>query len=280
MTDIITSVTNQKIKRLVSLRQKARSRRSERAFIIEGTRLFLDTPERYIREIYITRECEQHLKGAQTEEARRFAAKRKQLEKEGVFFTYVTEEVLAKASDIRTPQGILCVVRMPQYEREDLLGRESAPLILIAENIQDPGNLGTMFRTAEAAGVTGLLLSADTVDVFNPKTVRSTMSSIFRLPFYISRDLASDLVWMKEQGIQLFAACLDAQHNYDETSYQGGTAFLIGNEGSGLTTASMEAADEKIIIPMEGRIESLNAAVSSGILLYEAYRQRRSAGKR
>lgn len=280
MTETITSVTNQKIKRLVTLRQKARMRRSEEAFIIEGTRLFLDTPETFIREIYYTRELERRMEDAAPEEAGRFAGKLERLEERGVFRALVTEEVLSKASDIRTPQGILCVVRMPRYERKDLLARERAPLILAAENIQDPGNLGTMFRTAEAAGATGILLSADTVDVFNPKTVRSTMSSIFRLPFYISKDLVSDLALLKRKGLRLFAACPDAEHAYDETSYLGGSVFLIGNEGSGLTQPSIAAADEKITIPMEGRIESLNAAVSSGILLYEAYRQRRSAMKK
>ena len=150
------------------------------------------------------------------------------------------------------------------------------PLLLILEDIQDPGNLGTMFRTAEAAGATGILMSRGTVDVFNPKTVRSTMSSIFRMPFVVEEDFHGALRRLQEEGIRLFAACLDGSRSYERADCRGACGFLIGNEGNGLTKETIRIADERIHIPMEGRIESLNAAMSAGILLYEAARQRHS----
>ena len=176
--------------------------------------------------------------------------------------TVVTEEIMRKVSDTETPQGVMCVAQMPSYQKEDLLGRgtgNKTPLLLILENIQDPGNLGTMMRTAEAAGVTGVLLSKDTVDLFNPKTVRATMSAIFRVPFLYTDDLNGAIP-------------------YDEADCNGPCAFLIGNEGNGLTDEAADAASCRVHIPMEGRIESLNAAMAAGILMFEASRQRRHGG--
>jgi TrmH family RNA methyltransferase len=163
MTGKITSATNARVKRLISLRKKAKQRREEQVFLIEGERLFSDTPREYIREVYVT---EEYLKDRPVADM-------------PAGCTVVTEEIMRKVSDTETPQGVMCVAQMPSYQKEDLLGRgtgNKTPLLLILENIQDPGNLGTMMRTAEAAGVTGVLLSKDTVDLFNPKTVRATMS--------------------------------------------------------------------------------------------------------
>ena len=187
---------------------------------------------------------------------------------------------MAKAADTISPQGILAVARQPQYILQDLLGERSsredgrAPLLLILEDIQDPGNLGTMFRTAEAAGVTGILMSRGTVDVFNPKTVRSTMSSVFRMPFVVTEDFHGALRGLQEKGIRIYAACLQESRSYDRETYLGPCGFLIGNEGNGLTEETIRLADARIHIPMEGSIESLNAAMSAGILMYEALRQR------
>ena len=148
MTGKITSATNARVKRLISLRKKAKQRREEQVFLIEGERLFSDTPREYIREVYVT---EEYLKDRPVADM-------------PAGCTVVTEEIMRKVSDTETPQGVMCVAQMPSYQKEDLLGRSAkaeagkAPLLLILENIQDPGNLGTMMRTAEAAGVTGVLL--------------------------------------------------------------------------------------------------------------------------
>ena len=262
MPDKITSMTNPRIRRLVELRKKAKLRRETGLFIIEGTRLCMDTPERFLEEVYVTEEWLRTAVPADAEKIQRFRP------------VVLAEEVMAKAADTGTPQGILCAARMPVWTREDLL-RGPAPLLLILEDVRDPGNLGTIFRTAEAAGATGILMSRGTVDLFNPKVVRATMSAIFRMPFVVSEDLIRDLGDLRERGIVSYAAHLRGKRPYDELPLTQGTAFLIGNEANGLSDALTEAASEKIIIPMAGGAESLNAAMAAGILLFEASRQRR-----
>lgn len=147
--------------------------------------------------------------------------------------------------------------------------------LLVLDNIQDPGNLGTIFRTAEAAGVTGVFLSRDCADIYNPKTVRSTMGAIFRQPFVYVEDLPGAISRMKEKGICVFAAHLQGERSYDREDYRKKTAFLVGNEGNGLRREVEEMADVRVRIPMAGRAESLNAAIAAGVLMFEVARQRR-----
>ena len=258
MVEKITSATNVRVKRLAALCKKARLRREEQVFLLEGERLYADTPPAFLKEVFMTEEFLKDKLGGKAPEN----------------CTILTQEIMRKVSDTETPQGVLCVAKMPQYRMKDLLGGN--PLLLILENIQDPGNLGTMMRTAEAAGATGVLMSRDTVDLFNPKTVRATMSAIFRVPFLYTSDLIGAMRVLKEiNGVKIFAAHLKASSPYDEINYTGPCAFLIGNEGNGLTDAAADAADARIHIPMKGQIESLNAAMAAGILMFEASRQRR-----
>ena len=258
MIEKITSAANARVKRLAALCKKARLRKEEQVFLLEGERLYADTPAKFLKEIYMTEDfLQDKLSGKAPENC-----------------TILTQEIMRKVSDTETPQGVLCVAKMPRYRMEDLLGE--TPLLLILENIQDPGNLGTMMRTAEAAGATGVLMSRDTVDLFNPKTVRATMSAIFRVPFLYTDDLVGEMRSLREDlGIRIYAAHLKASSPYDEVNYTGPSAFLIGNEGNGLTDAAAGTADARIHIPMKGQIESLNAAMAAGILMFEASRQRR-----
>ena len=293
MPDIITSASNPRIRRLVELQKKAKLRRETGLFVIEGVRLCADTPAKYIKEVYVT---ENRMHSASEKENR--------ILKEHPV-TIVSEEVMAKAAQTTTPQGILCVAKMPVYSREKMLRSAAAdpahgsaadpaavpahdsavdpaavhgnpPLLLVLEDIQDPGNLGTIFRTAEAAGATGIVMSRGTVDIFHPKVVRATMSAVFRMPFYISNDLCAEISAFRERGIRSYAAHLGGKRAYDELPLSKGCAFLIGNEGNGLSEELTAQADEKIIIPMAGGAESLNAAMAAGILLFEAARQRRT----
>lgn len=178
-------------------------------------------------------------------------------------------------SDTKTPQGILCVVRRVEKKLGEISGGKN-PLLLILDNIQDPGNLGTIIRTAEAAGITGVIMSADCVDIYNPKTIRSTMGSVFRVPFVYVRELAKTIRGLQEEGIFFYAAHLAGSSAYDEVSYRGKSAFLIGNEGNGLREEIAQCADMYIRIPMHGQVESLNAAAASAVLMFEAARQRRN----
>ena len=130
-----------------------------------------------------------------------------------------------------------------------------------------------MFRTGEGAGLSGIIMSRETVDLFAPKTVRATMGSIYRMPFYVTEDLHSTLGALRDAGVHTFAAHLRGEKYYDELDFTGATAFLIGNEGNGLRKETADLADTYLKIPMEGQLESLNAAMAAGILMYEAHRQ-------
>jgi TrmH family RNA methyltransferase len=191
---------------------------------------------------------------------------------EGCGYELVSDAVFKNISDTQTPQGILCLVKMPHYELSELLAEDRTSL-LVLESIQDPGNLGTMLRTGEGAGITGVIMNRTTVDLFNPKTIRSTMGSIYRVPFYISDNLPDTVQEIKRAGVSVYAAHLKGQKSYDEPDYRKATAFLIGNEGNGLSDELADLADCYIRIPMEGQVESLNAAVSASILMYEVHRQ-------
>lgn len=261
---MITSAQNEKIKHAAALQQKAKLRKEESLFVVEGGRLFLEAPISLIREVYVT---EAFLKCADENV-------KEKMEHTG--YEEVSEQVFLKISDTKTPQGILAVLAQQTHEREELLGGgENAPLLLLLENIQDPGNLGTILRTAEGAGATGVILSPGCADLYQPKVVRSTMGSLFRVPFYRSGDLQQEIRFLQEHKVRVYAAYLEGSERYDAVSYREGSAFVIGNEGNGLTKETAAAADARVRIPMAGKLESLNAAVSAALLTYEAARQRR-----
>lgn len=267
---MISSLTNPRIKHLVELQTKSRTRNKEELFVIEGIKLFLEATENLINEVYIDEvtytkmeECSKDAPSTNLGEAFRKLLK---LKKNGVFTEIVTTDVFKKASDTQTPQGIIAVVKMLTYTSRDILGGN----ILVLEDIQDPGNLGTMIRTAEGAGVTGLLMSRGTVDIFNPKTIRSTMGSLFRVPFVYSDDLKASIDELKAAGVKVYAAHLKGKKFYDEIDYSGKSAFLIGNEGNGLSDEIADKADMYIKIPMEGKLESLNASIAAALLMYQA----------
>ena len=292
---MITSTSNQKVKELIRLKEKSRIREEEKLFLAEGPRMAEEIPMEWIDCLYVSESYEKKC-GEQT------AA----YKKAGVRTETLSDEVFARVSDTKTPQGVLAAVHMPEYSFADILGVKKAaahthvqrafmqdpfeghfaardgaagrarlPLVLVLDNLQDPGNMGTVFRSAEAAGASGILMSKDCVDVYNPKVIRSTMGAIFRLPFYRVEDLPGAVMELKAGGLRVYAAHLEGRRTYDGEDYRRGCAFMIGNEGNGLRQEVAECADCRIRIPMEGCTESLNAAVAASILLFEAARQRR-----
>ena len=292
---MITSTSNQKVKELIRLKEKSRIREEEKLFLAEGPRMAEEIPMEWIECLYVSESYEKKC-GEQT------AA----YKKAGVRTETLSDEVFARVSDTKTPQGVLAAVHMPEYSFADILGVKKAaahthvqrafmqdpfeghfaardgaagrarlPLVLVLDNLQDPGNMGTVFRSAEAAGASGILMSKDCVDVYNPKVIRSTMGAIFRLPLYRAEDLPGAVMELKDGGLRVYAAHLEGRRTYDGEDYRRGCAFLIGNEGNGLRQEVAECADCRIRIPMEGCTESLNAAVAASILLFEAARQRR-----
>ena len=261
---MISSHSNPKVKQVAQWQTNSGKRREEGVFLAEGFKMCEEAPERDVREIYITQEA--------LEKSGTQPALREKLERIG--YETVSSEVFRKMSDTRTPQGILCVVKRQETDLERLLAAEN-PLLIVLEDLQDPGNLGTIVRTGEGAGVTGIVMSARTVDIYNPKTIRATMGSIYRVPFVCAENLCGAVERMREKGIRVYAAHLAGENYYDNLNFRQGTAFLIGNEGNGLSRELTERADSLLKIPMEGSVESLNAAVSAALMMYEARRQRK-----
>lgn len=261
---MITSTSNAKVKRLVSLKKKRKLRDSEKVFLIEGLRMFRETPSDSLLEIYAT----------QAFMEREGQSVRKKAGGFGITPELLSDSVFEYVSDTKTPQGILCVVRQMEMSLEKVTDEDN-PLLLALDNIQDPGNLGTIIRTAEGAGITGIIMGGDCVDIYNPKVIRSTMGSVYRMPFVYVQDLAETIRKLQQKEICFFAAHLEGSCTYDKVCYQGKSAFLIGNEGNGLKREIAECADQYIKIPMCGQVESLNAAVAASVLMFEAARQRR-----
>ncbi len=262
---MITSLHNKDIKAAAALSAKKKERDRQGLFVVEGPKMFGEAPVERISRVYVAQSA-----AAQMYE--QYGAKLS-----GLPCETVSDEVFAKMSDTKTPQGILCLVRQQHYYIEEIL-RDSVKkqmLFIMLEDIQDPGNLGTIFRTAEAAGADGVIMNSSTVDIYNPKTIRSTMGSVYRVPFFYVESLSSIIIRLREEGVSVYAAHLGGKDAYDDCSYQKSTAFLIGNEASGLREETAACADALIRIPMEGKVESLNAAVASSVLLFEASRQRR-----
>ena len=162
------------------------------------------------------------------------------------------------------------------YEIDEILG--STNYLLIMDSIQDPGNLGTMIRTADAAGFTGMIISKGCVDVYNPKVLRSTMGSIFRMPLCFTDKLENVLENIKLKGIRVYASHLSAKESCYEINMTNNIAIIIGNEANGISNEILPYADKLIKIPMYGRTESLNASIAAGILMFECVRQRMANG--
>ena len=221
---MITSSSNAQVKQMIQLNKKARERRKQDVFLVEGLRMFREVPRERLVKTYVS---ESFLEDPEH-----------QVLLQGIPYEVVKDSVFAQMSDTLTPQGVLTVVRQYHYTMEELMGEKDHPLFLVLEDLQDPGNMGTIFRTAEGAGVDGIFMSANCVDIYNPKTIRSTMGSIYRVPFVIAPDLQDVFAWFKKQRVRSYAAHLKGKGWYDEKSYTDGTAFLIGNEGNGLTDAT------------------------------------------
>ncbi|HEY0759015.1 MAG TPA: RNA methyltransferase [Acidisarcina sp.] len=200
---------------------------------------------------------------------------------ETVDFVELPAEVFDSAVTTETPQGIAALLEPPLFALEDILSEGSpasgasgaASLIVVAAGLQDPGNLGTLIRSAEAFGAQGLIALPGTVSHWNPKAMRASSGSVFRLPVVAAEERAA-FAALRARGVQLLAATVaggEAASTFDLT---GPVALMIGNEGSGLPHALTAAAEASITIPFPGRVESLNAAVAASVLLYEAARQR------
>ena len=200
---------------------------------------------------------------------------RERLRTSGVEVHETTDAVLQTLQDARSPQPLLLVVRRPPMGLAEVLDRTSGvPLVMATHGLQDPGNLGSVLRTAEAAGATGLVACGEGVDLFHPRVVRATMGSIFRLPV-AAAEAEPVLEDLQRRGIESVAADSRAPDGYDEADLTRPTALWIGGEGGGLPASVLERVSRRVRIPMAAGVESLSAGAAAAVLLYEAHRQRK-----
>lgn len=257
---MLSSTSNQQIKYLLQVKNKAKLRNEDGVFIAEGFKMVCEAQKELIK-VYISESFQKQLKGD-------FSWK------EYCDTEIVTDKVFREISDTQTPQGILALARQPRYTLEGMMNKDSKSFLLL-EDLRDPGNLGTIMRTAEGAGIDGVILSPNSVDLFNPKVVRSTMGSIYRVPFYYAHDFYEAMRLLKEKGILLYGTHLEGKREYDDEPYSSRCGILIGNESRGLSQKAAQMADVLVRIPMEGRLESLNASVAAAIMMYELHRRRK-----
>lgn len=177
----------------------------------------------------------------------------------------VPEHVMQAISDQKTPQGILAELTLPTPPKRQALG----PKLIALDDVQDPGNVGTILRTADAAGFTGAVLSKGCADPFSPKCLRATMGSVFRLPLYITDTLAQTLMELRGAGYDILAAELSTDDFFKREALAESFALVIGNEGNGISQAVSDTATHHLALPMAGGAESLNAAVAAGIMMYD-----------
>jgi TrmH family RNA methyltransferase len=197
----------------------------------------------------------------------------RELEAAGTVVRWVHDEVLETLSEAEASQGIVALARRPTFQREQLV--RGKPLVVVMAGLQNPGNVGGLMRSAEAAGATGACLTTGTADPFSWKALRGSMGSAFRLPHLRQGELHQEVAWLKQQGLAMVACVADGVQRYDEADLRRPLAFLFGNEAAGLPEDVIRSADVQVSIPMLGSVESLNVGVAAGILLFEAARQRR-----
>lgn len=269
----ITSVQNPLIKRLHALLDR-KGREEAGSFLIEGAHLVEEA-------LHSGAEITTLLYDSEREWD---AGCRRALENSGQQIQVIAANaaVLAKLSETKSPQGIVAVVKKSRHSWEEWLKNQLQScediLLLYLDEIQDPGNLGTILRTAEAAGVNGVVLGKGSVDLYNGKVVRATMGALFRMPVF-TRPLPQTAEEWKVQGGRVFISSLsERSRSYDEVDYRGKTAIVIGNEGRGVSREMIELADLQVHIPIYGQAESLNAAVAAGLFMYEARRKRDRQG--
>lgn len=264
---MISSESNGQIKELVKLQKQARYRKQQGTFVVEGLKMVQEAA-RYgnLQKIYLSEERYAEI-ADRPQQGETF------VEKE---FEVVADAVFRKVSDTMTPQGILGLVTIPRYSLAELL-QLSEPQFLLLDDVRDPGNLGTMIRTAEGAGMSGVILSQGSVDLFNPKVVRATMGAIFRMPYCYVESLPDTIRQIRDRGCEVYATAMEGSVVYDVPDYTAGAAVVIGNEANGISQAVFCEKPVPIRIPMAGQLESLNAAVSAAVIMYEINRQKRQS---
>lgn len=247
--EILTSLKNQKVQQWRSLKDK-KAREDTKTFLVEGVRMVreavsssFEVKALILREGFVP----------------------DFIFPSGVPVYLLPAHVFQSVCDTRTPQGIAAVLSLKTREA-------SGPCLIALDGVQDPGNVGTIIRTADAAGFDGIILSSDCADLFSPKVLRSTMGSIFRLGFSFPSSLPDALVSLENEGYSVLSSQLDGDSFFDRKNVSSHFVLIIGNEGNGISYAVKAIATHHLRLPMRGGAESLNAAVAAGIMMFDLMR--------
>lgn len=258
---VISSKDNEFIKNLKKLKDK-KYRDISKEFIIEGIKLIKEAIEEKaeIKQIVICDNCQNS----------DIIPKELMYEIAKYECVYVTEKIFSSISDVNTPQGILAIIKRKSIETEIDYSQD---IIVALDDIQDPGNLGTILRTVDSIGLNQILVSKGTADCYNPKVIRSTMGAIFRVKIIECEDLQKTLKEIRKHKFKLVITSLQTENSIYDVDYNK-KAIVIGNEANGVKKSIQNIADIRVKIPMIGKTESLNASVATGIVLYEYVRQK------
>lgn len=263
--DILKSRDNPFIKRYLSLLGSRKHREEEASFVIEGVRLCMEAL--YADSVEFSCLFVTHLAQEKYDDSVQLLFEKAQ------HTCIISDELGQRLSDTKTPQGVFAICKWLDKKSElDTIDTRGSYLLL--ESIQDPGNLGTIVRTADAFGLSGLILSADCCDIYNPKVLRATMGAVFRVPIHIAEDVTQAAMQLRAQGIPLYGAVVGKDAvPITLCSFANGGAVCIGNEGNGLSEKLKSICDQRLTIPMQGEAESLNAAMAAGIIMWEMTRR-------
>ncbi|NLM13516.1 MAG: RNA methyltransferase [Epulopiscium sp.] len=264
---MIESMQNKHIKRLIALQKNKKQRNKEGVFIVEGIKLVEEVPEDWeIESIFVAASFKKENPSFIDQ-----ISLHRNLSENGMM--EVSDKIFKAVSDTMTPQGILAICKQKTFSLEEALSVKNG-FYIILEDLQDPGNLGTIIRTGDALGADGIFLTKGSVDLYNPKVIRSTMGSIFHLPILTDIDINVLIGELKKRNISILSAHLKGEKYPYQCDLRKNIALLIGNEANGIKDSTAKQTDLLVKIPMLGKAESLNAAMAAGILMYEVIRQR------
>ena len=258
---VISSKDNEIIKNIRKLKEK-KYRDIENSYIIEGIKIVKEAIEEKatIKQIVVCEEC---INDGELDKDTLYEIAKYNL-------IYVTKKVFDLITDVKTPQGIIAVVEKNNINKEVDYSQD---IIIALDDLQDPGNMGTILRTVDSANLNQIILSKNSADPYNPKVVRSTMGAIFRVNILEVENLKDELEKVKQNGFKVMVTSLDTKNSIYDTEYNK-KVIVIGNEAKGVSKEIQNMADEKIKIPMLGKTESLNASVATGIMIYEYVRRK------
>lgn len=267
MKEIISSEQNNKVKSLRKLYNK-KKRRQKGKFVLEGYRIIDEAlkADAVFDNVFMTPDF---YKSEEGQNIQMQFSNRKSSDK----LIIIDEKILTKIADTNTPQGVIAVVNEPEYEMEDVFSMQSKrDKLLLLDRIQDPGNMGTIIRTAVAAGIDGIIILKGSVDIYNLKVLRATMGAIFSIPLVKDVELEDffNIYQSQVDRYKLIAADLSGEMYYNQLDYTDSFIIAIGNEANGLQDKIVNYANNLIKIPINGEIDSLNAAIAAGIIVYKA----------